>query len=103
VDDILTQLRRDGVHAALVIMEYGALAIGTVLWFYYQRYVKRCDEDEAERDLKAVALEEELDRYKAKVGMEIQDIHIVVSVLATQVKEHLPEASIEIPRWPQRG
>jgi hypothetical protein len=98
--DIWGQLRMEGVHVVLVALEYGALGLGTILWFYYRRYLKNCDTDEAARNLKIAAVDERLSSHVERSGMEIQDIHLRMAVMAAQIKHVIPDVSI--PEWPSR-
>jgi len=100
VDDILSQLRTEWVHAAFLALQYGVLGLATLLYRSYRRTRHRVEKYETENAIKAEARNDDRDDAIRRYGLEISDIKQRVCVLAAQIQHDIPE--VDIPEWPNR-
>lgn len=111
VDDTLGQLRVEIIRLVFLGVAGGVSLIAAIIGFLVRRDLKRsataeeafrnkCAEENAERGLKLESLIEEYRTHVTHSGSEIKTIQYRVGIMATEIKQRIPE--VTIPEWPSR-
>jgi hypothetical protein len=102
MNDTLGQFRDEAVHLAFLAIAGGVGLVAAVIGWFIRRDIKLAEIARAEEGLKLAALDEKLADHIRRTGFELNDVKQYVAIFASQVRRELPEANVEIPKWPTR-